>query len=172
MLAHLIRPTGSQPNKFVRRIRPILRLRFPRHSGSSLYSAVAIHAAQNSVKRGRSRKMPSAPARNQMLRQRVFHQRWQGVGHHDFNHFKTNRARNVPRIRAFLRGRWRGNRRRSRRKADSWRRWKSPRQSTPCRFQPLNAVQVQGANNHLLAEPATEVIESVTISAINKPTAK
>ncbi len=160
------------PERRLRRIRPILRLRFPRHSRASLYSAVAIHAAQNSVKRAKSRKMPSAPARNQMLRQRGISQRWQGVGHHDFNHFKTNSSRNVPRIRAFLRGRWRGNRQKSRRKADSWRRWKSPGQSIATRFQPLNAVQVQGANNHLLRQPATEVIESVTISAINKPISK
>ncbi len=79
-----------------------------------------------------------------------FHQRWQGVSHHDFNHFKTNSSQNVPRIRAFLRGRWRGNRQKIQKKADSWRRWKSPANQPPRRFQPLNAVQVQGANNHLL----------------------
>ncbi len=178
MLAHLIRPTGSQADKIVcrirrlRRIRPILRLRFPGIRGSSLYSAVAIHAAQNASNGRRSRKMPSAPARNQMLARGGFHQRWQGVGHHDFNHSKPIAARNVPRIRAFLRGRWAATARRSRRKADSWRRWKSPANQPPRRFQPLNAVQVQGAIIICCAEPATEVIDSVTISALTNQSVK
>lgn len=46
-----------------------------------------------------------------------FHQRWQGVGHHDFNHFKTNSSQKCSANQGFLRGRWRGNRQKIQKKS-------------------------------------------------------
>ncbi len=94
MLAHLIRPTGEpEPNKFVRRIRPILRLRFPRHSrvvfifgGGNPRRAKQRQTGEEVEKCHQSQHGTKCCARG------GFHQRWQGVGHHDFNHFKTNRS--------------------------------------------------------------------------------
>ncbi len=172
MLAHLSGLRGARPNKFVRRIRPILGCVFPGIRGSSLYSAVAIHARKTASNGRRSRKMPSAPARTKCCTRGGFHQRWQGVGHHDLITSKPIAARNVPRIRAFLPDGGAATARRSRRKADSWRRGNRQANQPPRRFQPLNAVQVRALIIICCAEPATEVIESVKSAQSTNQSAK
>ncbi len=130
---------GARPNKFVCRIRRFelhpacFKAAFSPALAGRLYIRRWQSTPRKTASNGRrSRKMPSAPARNQMLRARGgFHQRWQGVGHHDFNHFKTNSSQKCSRESGlFCADGGAATARRSRRKADSWRRWKSPGQST------------------------------------------
>ena len=149
---------GARPNKIVcrirrlRRIRPILRLRFPRHS-----RVVFIFGGGN-PRRAKQRQTGEEVEKchqpqhgTKCCARGGFHQRWQGVGHHYFNHFKTNSSQKCSANQGFF----------ARTVArqppedpeekqivgeDGNRQANQP----PRRFQPLNAVQVQGANNHLL----------------------
>ena len=128
---------GARPNKIVcrirrlRRIRPILRLRFPRHS-----RVVFIFGGGN-PRRAKQRQTGEEVEKchqpqhgTKCCARGGFHQRWQGVGHHDFNHFKTNSSQKCSANQGFFcADGGAATARRSRRKADSWRRWKSPGQS-------------------------------------------
>ncbi len=117
----------------------------------------------------RSRKMPSAPARNQMLRRGGFHQRWQGVSHHDFNHFKTNSSQKCCKSGLFCADGGAATARRSRRKADSWRRWKSPPINRHVGFSHSMLFRCRALIIVCWPNRQPGDIDSVTISAINKP---
>ncbi len=69
-----------------------------------------------------------------------------------------------------LRGRWRGSRQENpERKADSWQNRDGQTDQMPKPVLTIDAVETIRRDDHLLAEPAMEVMHSVMIKAINNP---
>ncbi|STP68382.1 Uncharacterised protein [Escherichia coli] len=128
---------GARPNKIVcrirrlRRIRPILRLRFPRHS-----RVVFIFGGGN-PRRAKQRQTGEEVEKchqpqhgTKCCARGGFSSTMAGCRSSRFNHFKTNSSQKCSANQGFFaRTVARQPARRSRRKADSWRRWKSPGQS-------------------------------------------